>query len=262
MTKRMFLMIAGVCLMAAGCAHHVDQPLRVMTYNVHHTANNDGVVAPEEIAKVIREQKPDLVAIQEMDLQTKRVSGRNLPKELGERTGLHAMFGAAMDFQDGKYGQLILSKYPIKSSRVYPLPGRADAEPRIAFAAEIALANGRRLRLVTTHLDHVGKETDRLLQSAELVRLFGSGEPTTILAGDFNAKPESQTITNLKATFTNTSGEDLAPTFPAESPNRKIDWIFIRPNESWQVLKTSVVEETHASDHRPVVVDLVLQAKQ
>ena len=42
-------------------------------------------------------------------------------------------------------------------------------------------------------------------------------------------------------------------TFPAEKPDRWIDYVLVRPAEKWEVVEVRVIEEAVASDHRPLL---------
>lgn len=243
---------------AARCEARASWALRVMTYNIHHCSGSDSDITPQATARVIRAQRPDLVALQEVDVGTARVGGRDLAAELASLTDMQVVFAKAMDYQGGEYGLAILSRYPVGKSTVVHLPGRAAAEPRIALIVEIILPRrDEPLRMINVHLDHVGDETDRLAQSRAIAAQFGLSTIRTILAGDFNARPDSQTIRNIDSSFTDTS-TDHSPTYPSGAPQRTIDYIFVSRHPGWQVGNSTVPVESAASDHRPVVVDLTL----
>jgi endonuclease/exonuclease/phosphatase family metal-dependent hydrolase len=53
-----------------------------------------------------------------------------------------------------------------------------------------------------------------------------------------------------------------APSAPATTPRSRIDYIFYRPSNAFRLIKTNVVNEPIASDHRPVFAELVLQKPQ
>ncbi|MFT3786323.1 MAG: endonuclease/exonuclease/phosphatase family protein [Tepidisphaeraceae bacterium] len=255
--RAMWLALIG--LLSVGCASSSSHPsasesLRVMTYNIHHAAGEDGSVDIERIARIVNAQQPDLVAIQEVDVGTKRTNNLNTPAELERLTGLHARFGKAIDWDGGAFGQVILSKRPITSFTVHKLPGDPKREQRIALEAII---DGGAIRFVATHLDHSGQLPDRLAQAKELNRLFGQpdGVPT-ILAGDFNAKPGTDAIVELSQHFTDASATRPDFTYPSTQPTRKIDWVFLREPKLWTVTNTEVIDEPAASDHRPLVVEL------
>src|SRR5688572_7970801 len=98
-----------------------ESMIRVMTYNVHHCnpPSVPGKIDVEAIAKLINTARPDLVALQEIDVFTDR-SGKTLhqARELARLTGMYSFFGKALDFQGGEYGVAILSRFPLRDSAV------------------------------------------------------------------------------------------------------------------------------------------------
>lgn len=66
--------------------------VRVMTYNIHHARGMDGKVDPRRIAAIIRQEQPDIVALQEVDRGVPRSAGRDLTRELAEMTGMSGYF--------------------------------------------------------------------------------------------------------------------------------------------------------------------------
>jgi endonuclease/exonuclease/phosphatase family metal-dependent hydrolase len=42
-------------------------------------------------------------------------------------------------------------------------------------------------------------------------------------------------------------------TFPADKPEKWIDYVLVRPAEKWEVVEVRVIEESVASDHRPLL---------
>lgn len=255
MKIRLFLPL--LALVSIGCAAARPQPghLRVMSYNIHHAAGEDGKVDVGRIAKIISDAHPDLVAIQEVDQGVSRSGRIDEPAELEKLTGMHAVFGKAIDFQGGNYGGCILSRFPVDSSMVYDLPTEKGREKRIAVAVYANAPEATPLIFLETHLDHQ-KPVDRLAQIKsilESVSTFNTGN--VILAGDLNATAKEETIWTLhKSGWMNVSGNEN--TYPSTRPDRKIDWIFVGPHCGARMLEAHVLPETVASDHRPVVVDL------
>ena len=166
-------------------------------------------------------------------------------------------FGRAIDYQGGQYGQAILSRFPLQSTVVHTLPGAVEGEQRIAFEARLTL-DGRPLSFVTTHLHHQSPQ-DRLAQAETLNRLFASAEHPVILAGDLNATPGSPPIAELAKLWTIAQSDDDVPlhTFPAPDPIRQLDYVLLRPSQSFEIQQAQVLDEPTASDHRPVLVILV-----
>ncbi len=63
--------ILAIVVIAPGQAAEPNE-LRLMTYNVHHCEGVDGKLDIERIGTVIKNQKCDLVALQEIDRKTTR----------------------------------------------------------------------------------------------------------------------------------------------------------------------------------------------
>src|SRR5690242_8494338 len=110
MTRIGFLGLIAVAVGLAAVAAPAADPagpaaLRVLSYNIHHGEGTDGKLDLDRIAAVIKAQKPDLVAVQEVDRNTKRTNQVDQAAVLGKLTGLHAAFARAIDLQGGEYGQ-------------------------------------------------------------------------------------------------------------------------------------------------------------
>lgn len=95
MNRRDFLrFLPAVALTHGGCATAGEvRSLRVLSYNLHHGEGTDGRVDLERIARVIRDSRADLVALQEIDLNTTRTGRVNQAAEYVRLTGLHGKFG-------------------------------------------------------------------------------------------------------------------------------------------------------------------------
>lgn len=232
------------------------EPIIVLSYNIHHGEGTDGRLDLDRIAQVIRASGADLVALQEVDQKAARSGGIDQAAALARLTGMHHVFGAAMDFQGGAYGQAILSRWPIQNLDLLQLPQRAGREPRIVLRASIRAPIP--LLFATTHLDHEIEEV-RMEQAAALNASMRSRNAVTILAGDFNAVPESAAMRSLFTFWRDSAGEIAAPTIPAEQPSRRIDYILVHPGKRWTTIESRVLDEPVASDHRPVIATLRLQ---
>ena len=229
--------------------------LRVLTYNIHHAEGMDEIVDLERIAALIRVLDPDLVALQEIDSVTTRTGQVDQAAELGRLTGLAHLFGSFMPYQGGAYGMALLSRWPIDVSHNLRLPD--GDEPRTALSATVTSPQtGQRVRFVGIHFYRTDEE--RLAQATRLEAYLESETNPTILAGDFNSTPGSGVMNSLQKFWAVVDkGEDRF-TFSSFDPVREIDFVLFRPLDRFEVLDQWLVDETVASDHRPVVVDLVV----
>ncbi|MCP4723642.1 MAG: hypothetical protein GY863_01325 [bacterium] len=236
--------------------------VRILSYNILHgaTLNNDFDL--ELISRVIKSASPDLVALQEVDYRTNRAKKMDIVLELGNLTGMAPLFGKAMPYDDGEYGEGILSQYSFNHTKNHVLPYSENHEPRAALAVNITLADGSDIVFVGTHLDHTRNPQDRISQASKINDLFGNFTVPTILAGDLNARPESEPINILKEKWEIAGGNDPEPTFPSSDPQSKIDYVMFRPADRWRVLEVKVIDEKTASDHCPLLVVLELLPKK
>ncbi|MGB5673610.1 MAG: endonuclease/exonuclease/phosphatase family protein [Gemmatimonadota bacterium] len=235
--------------------------VRILAYNIKHGLGMDGKVDLERVASVIRSVQPDVVTLQEIDSVTSRTGLEDQATRLGELTGMQAMFGGFMDYRGGRYGMALLSRYPVVEWENHRLPD--GAEPRTALAARVQLlkpgyGQGPQVVVVGVHL--YANTEERLAQAARLVELFADETAPVVLAGDFNSIPDSKVIRLLEDAggWQRPAKEGQAFTFPSETPDREIDFILFRPGSRFAVREHRVVEETVASDHRPVLLELEL----
>jgi endonuclease/exonuclease/phosphatase family metal-dependent hydrolase len=229
------------------------EPLRILTYNIHHGRGTDGKLDLERIAKVIRDAKPDLVALNEVDKGVRRSDKVDQPKKLGELTGLTPLFEKNINHEGGEYGNAILSRFPIVKHKNYPLPSKYEGEQRGMLVATVKLPDDTDLHFAATHFDYRPADIERLASARYVRKTIEADYPAApfLLAGDFNASPDSKVMKRVERFWTIVP---TGPTFPAAEPRSRIDYVCARPMEGWRVLEAKVLEEPVASDHRPVLV--------
>ena len=236
-----------------------DRIIKVLSFNILHGATMNKDFNLDIIAKVINDADPDFVAMQEVDYKTNRAKKYDLVTELGWRTKMAPLFGRAMDYDDGEYGEGILSKHTFLFTRNVPLPYSTDNEPRAALEITTILPSGDTISIIGTHLDHLKDNADRIKQVKEINRVFLNNKYPTILTGDLNDIPGSEPISILEEAWAvSYNKENPAPTFPSSSPTKKIDYVMYYPQNRWQVLDRQVIQDSIASDHCAYLVTLKL----
>jgi len=217
--------------------------LEVMVWNIHHGEGLDDRLDLERIAAVIEREKPDLVALQEVDRASRRSGGVDQAAELGRLCGMESVFGEALEFQGGGYGLAVLSRLPVRRHRIHRLPG--EGEPRIALEVVVE-RDGEPLSFVSVHLCHRSAE-DRLRQAKVLEKLLGERR-RVVLGGDFNAEADSPVLKVFGDRWERVP--NAGPTHPADGPRRHIDHVLVRGLVARGEVR--VVKERVASDHRPL----------
>jgi endonuclease/exonuclease/phosphatase family metal-dependent hydrolase len=258
-----------ILLLLTGCASAPggsNQSIRILTYNIH--AGQDATAQPnlERVAAVIRDQRADIVFLQEVDRRTQRAKGADHVAELERLTGMHAIFGKSLDYQGGDYGIAMLSRWPFESSQTVPLevrPPQARSEnryePRVGLYAQVQSPFGR-LHLLNTHLDPAAEPTYRYQELIRLLAFARRNVPEDmplLMGGDLNARDDTPDIAALTFSLTDSwrrcGGASPGHTFPANAPDRRIDYILMRNIDC----TNAQVVETQASDHRPLLVTVV-----
>lgn len=236
--------------------------VRVLSFNILHGATTKGDFDLDVIAKVILDANPDLVAMQEVDFKTNRAKGYDLVTELGWRTRMMPLFGKAMEYDSGEYGEGVLSKFTFLSSRNIALPYTPGNEPRAALEITTILPSGDTIAFIGTHLDHLMDEKDRVAQANKINEVFSSNKYPTILAGDLNALPGSVPINILEEMWaTSYDKQNPEPTFPSVDPIKKIDYVMFYPKNMWRVHEIKVFQDSIASDHCAYLVIIELLAE-
>jgi endonuclease/exonuclease/phosphatase family metal-dependent hydrolase len=237
---------------------------RILTYNVHHCRGTDGRLSPARIAEVIASCRPDIVALQELDVGRPRTNGVDQAHAIAQDLGMHMLFHPSVQVMEEKYGNAILTTHPAKLVKAGPLPSRPGLEARGALWASIQIA-GVDLQVVTTHLGL--RRPERLLQVDALIGPEWLGrrdrrEPLVLL-GDLNALPRSRVYQRIAARMRDAQASSPAhrpsATFPSRLPLARIDHVFV--DGFLDVVRAEVLRTPQAriaSDHLPLVVELRL----
>lgn len=235
-----------------------NSTIRVMSYNIHHCDppyNSGSQVDLDTTAGVIAAQHPDIVALQEVDMNSNRSGNVNQAKKIADKLGMYYFFAPAINIPGGQYGVAILSKYAFTEATIHKLPfPDTSGEKRVLATVKITLPDGTAIRFGSTHFD---LKTDN--KKAEVAEIISIGEKETlpfIVAGDLNSWEESGVIATLDTEFTRTCN-GCPFTSPANNPQHTIDYIAFRhPQNKFTVIRHKVVNERYASDHRPIVAEI------
>jgi endonuclease/exonuclease/phosphatase family metal-dependent hydrolase len=269
MRKRLFL---GFVLVLAGSLPAIPAArtssavapartkVRVMTYNIHVGVGIDKRLDLQRIADVINQEHPDLVGLQEVDRGVKRTQGVDEIAELARLTRMEYAFAHNLDYQEGQYGVAILSRFPILKTDHRMYLNKREAERRGMIRIEVK-SGGHDLSFATTHLDYQ-YEDGRIFEAGQLVDFLKGQYGPTILVGDFNVDPAGDSYKLVAAYFRDAwldnKVKEPGHTYPADRPNKRIDYIFYKTNSGVSAKKAWTIN-TQASDHVPVVADLEIQ---
>lgn len=239
--------------------------IRIATYNVHKCRGLDRRTSPERVAKVIAQLGADVVAIQEiLDVRDGRPEFDQARRIAGELHGYKWRFGENRPLQGGRYGNMTLSRLPIKSHHNYDLSW-SRREARGCLRTDIAAGNSIVLHIFNLHLGTGFMErrqqarlllSDKILGQAELCH-------ARIVLGDFNEWTRGLASQMMRQVFHEVQPRAFlryAKTYPGALPFLHLDHVYFDKEIQ---LTSAHVHRTRmalvASDHLPIVANFMLK---
>jgi endonuclease/exonuclease/phosphatase family metal-dependent hydrolase len=246
--------------------------LRLMTYNVHRCVGTDRALDVERVAEVIAAERPDVVALQELDVRRARTKGIDQAHRLAELLKMSFHFHPAMTVEKELYGDAILTALPERriKAKGLPLYRRVPGlEPRGALWVEVDVAGPR------------SRSSTPIWASCRRSR-SARPPPCWVLTGwapTAGSRPASSWATSTPRPIRRPTGccgppcatpRRRAPAgnarrrrpFPPAFPFMRIDHVFLTKG-----LETRGVSSPYdgrarvASDHLPLVVELEITAE-
>ncbi len=249
--------------------------MKIVTFNLRCDRSQDGdncfVYRRPLILRAVEREKPDVICFQEVLPHM----AAWLKDSLADYYAVGCGRGVKLDseqmtvaFRKADYQLLEMRTFWLSETPSVPgsrYPGQSSCPRTFTAAVLMEEGTGRVFRVVNTHLDHVGKEArerglKQILKWTEQTDMF-RGIPL-ILAGDFNAGPDSEEMAALKAypgltDLTRSVGITFHGYYRGEMPEQ-IDYIVVsEPFRCLGVDKWTDEERgVYLSDHYPVCARL------
>ncbi|HKA53611.1 MAG TPA: endonuclease/exonuclease/phosphatase family protein [Candidatus Binatia bacterium] len=243
-------------------AHHI----RIVTYNIHKCCGLDRRVSPARIVEVLREIDADIIALQEVVCIANGAREFDQARFFAEELAYDYCLGENRQVRGGVYGNVILSRLPVRASRNYDISWRRW-ERRGCLRADIELTDNSLLHIFNVHLGLAF--TERRHQARQLVGseiLMNTDlQGTRVVLGDFNEWTRGLASRLLAAHL---ESVDLrhhigrTKTYPGVLPLLHLDHIYFDPALQLERFalhrsRTALV----ASDHVPLVADFLLEGE-
>jgi endonuclease/exonuclease/phosphatase family metal-dependent hydrolase len=223
--------------------------LTVASYNIHQCIGRDGQWHPGRIARVLQELEADIVGLQEVHSRTGGSKESYQMRYLADVTGFEAVAGTTMLKHDSEYGNVLLSRYPIKNVQRLDLSVRRR-EPRGALDAEIECRN-KTIRIIVSHLGLGPFERRHQMKNLLAAIDTRQTEPCVLLIDHNEWLPCGPVIRWCNDRFCET--RRAVKTFPAAFPMFALDRIWVRPARALVRVERHISMASRiASDHLPV----------
>jgi endonuclease/exonuclease/phosphatase family metal-dependent hydrolase/dipeptidyl aminopeptidase/acylaminoacyl peptidase len=241
-------LVAGSAALLGLAAPAAGQGLRVLTYNIQGNLNQD--IDLGAIASVISSNNAPVVGLQEVcKQQVDDLVGRL--RSAGWQYSQHHRTVTTTNANCREYGIALLSKLPLADPATTALPRHNEA--RVVQSATVTVG-GLPVRVFNTHLSPGAGLTQTAGLAAELDK---PAPERRVLLGDLNVQPsDTAALEPLYArSLTEADWATNTKTHPASGPTKKIDFVFFGGSVAGGA---TFVQNTQASDHRPLRADLTL----
>ncbi len=248
-----------------------NQPLRVLTYNIHQGLTVfKRNIAIGILKDALKSLKPDVVLLQE-------VAGVQGPRKRAERFAVpssafqlealadkiwpYSAYGRNSVFSGGFHGNAVLSRFPIRAFRNTDISLVKGLVKRGILHAELDMGRGRpALHVVSTHLGLL--EAERQRQVRKLCEYVKDKVPPTeplVIGGDFNDWRERisarlQKGLKMDEAFLKQDRKH-ARTFPAQLPLLRLDRIYYRHLKLQRAAQVQGRPWLFLSDHLPLIAE-------
>ena len=261
----------------------VKDSFSVLIYNIAHgrgpvTSNLEegGAEKRERIAEIgefLKQIDADIVILNEVDFCSTWSGHQNQAEAIAQAAG-YEFRGELRNYDwnfiygSWKFGNAVLSRFPITEAEEIDLPSQQWWEPWLAGKKRAAkfrihLAESKSIDVIPIHLEVRSEET-RSRSVARLLSVVKASKVPVVLGGDFNSTPTGMPDSSKAPELGNAidkldqsglfvreavTAEKANFTYSSSKPKSTIDWII--PTKPNTILEYRVIDST-LSDHRPV----------
>ena len=150
--------------------------IRIVTYNIHKCCGLDRRVSPARIVEVLREIDADIIALQEVVCIANGAREYDQARFFAEELAYDYCLGENRQVRGGVYGNVVLSRLPVRASRNYDISWRRW-ERRGCLRADIELTDNSLLHIFNVHEQQpIAVLADRLDRISSPLQVMGNVE--------------------------------------------------------------------------------------
>jgi len=237
---------------------------RIASYNTHKCRGIHGTISPDRVIRVIEELEMDILCLQEI-VDAKGGTGKfdQANRIAGAFPKLHVAFGKTRPLHGGRYGNMLLSRFPILEAHTHDIT-KSRREERGVLHCVLDAGHGSRINVFNVHFGTGYLERRRqieVLLGREVLTKPNLRGPRIII-GDFNEWTRGLTTRLLQESFlSHRPRRNLrsARTYPGVLPILSLDHCYYEPplemesTKIWRSRRALI-----ASDHLPLIADFRL----
>jgi endonuclease/exonuclease/phosphatase family metal-dependent hydrolase len=244
-----------------------DSRFRVATYNTHKCRGMDGRIRPARVAKVLEELEADVIALQEVVSLEGGRKDQNQAQYLADTVGLDYHIGETLKLRGAVYGNVLISRFPVKDVHVYNLSAAKTQEARGCIRCDLEIAPGKIVHVFNVHLGTgyiERRKQAHLLMSREVLLSPALKHPRLII-GDFNEWTRGLVSRTLQQAFESVDIQlhlKRTRTYPGFMPFMHLDHMYFDRElmlEQFSLHRSRMA--LVASDHLPLVAEFALNGK-
>ncbi len=230
--------------------------IKAASFNIMHCENfQTEKIEYDNFAELIKSLDADVIGLNEVHGKGEMENYDSQAEILASKLGYNGFFAKATEIDGANpFGNAVLTRCPIKSVEVIPIP---DPDPKTGdeyYETRCVLKMKLMQPDITFMITHFGLNPDEQQNAVKTV-LDNMPESRCVLMGDLNVRPDNPMLDPIRKVMNDTasaSGEKLF-SFQADKPDRKIDYIFT--SRDIKTLSAEVPDKV-LSDHLPIIAEL------
>lgn len=226
--------------------------VKLMSFNIRHGLNTDEESNLRDILRIIKENDPDLVALQAVDSLMDNGKVQFQLRQIAAQTGMYYAYAVADTNENGTQGVGILSNWPFEKTQVIHLPKTPGSDPKVLQCGLIKLSRSITFRFCNSRLEYASV-MDRALQAAYINQMLVNSVQPVLLGMDMGARPNEQPYFSFRRKWQDAAHGSQMQTWNEGLPGDRLDYIFALLNNRVRIKNYKVIRNyPDVSDHYPI----------